>query len=455
MTRRHETAARSEHRGAPRLTAWRENWFPVAFRCDLEPGRIERVSVAGRGLALFLDANGAPAALVDRCPHRSARLSDGRVRNGEIECLYHGWRFDARGACVDAPQQPRGVALPERACALSAPVKVEQGLVWVWGGSEGRHGEHIPHTVPSIDREDVRSVDFAMDLPYGQDYFVENVLDVAHIHIAHAGTRGGGDRRLAGPLEFLLEHESSEGFAATFRTLGLEGAPRTDGLRRAYVEFRAPNLVHYVSEFEDPGRVSGLALYSIPVDASSCRMLYRAYGNRWSAEDRARPRWIEHIGQCFLLEEDMAVVRGQAEEIDRSHQPLADMWLPLRASDALVLRYREWVEHHARDRAGAVGLRDVGARGVLSPQAKLDRWTLHSRHCADCRAAHARLSLRAHRLSVGSFVALAGAAAASGPVAWSTAALALALQSLARWTRRRANELTLERDVQAKGEKPS
>lgn len=426
---------------------WREHWFPLAFRRDLAPDRIERVDVLDRALALFLDGAGTPAALVDRCPHRSARLSDGRVRDGLVECLYHGWRFDRTGSCVELPQKPRDTSSPPgNACAAPVPLRVEQGIVWAWGGEPERASSAAPPTIAALDSDRVSSIDFTMDLPYGQDYFVENVLDVAHIHVAHAGTRGGGDRRLAGPLEFEIEREDAAGFAASFRTAGLAEAPRTRGLRRARVEFRAPSLVHYVSEFEDSRHVSGLALYSLPRGPGASRMLYRAYGNRWTEADLRRPRWVEHLSQCFLLEEDMAVVRGQAEEIDRSSAPLAEMWRPLRSSDRLVVRYREWVERHAPDRPGAIGMRDIGARGVLSSDAKLDRWTLHTRHCADCRAAHARLTRRSTRWSVLAVTALACAAAAGGPLAWASAALALGGFGLAKLDRHRSLQLVLERD---------
>jgi phenylpropionate dioxygenase-like ring-hydroxylating dioxygenase large terminal subunit len=123
---------------------WREHWFPLAFRRDLEPGRIERIDVLDRSLALFLDGGGAPAALVDRCPHRSARLSDGRVRDGIVECLYHGWRFDRRGSCVEIPQKQRDAELPAGACATPVPLRVEQDIVWAWGGDPGRAASASP-----------------------------------------------------------------------------------------------------------------------------------------------------------------------------------------------------------------------------------------------------------------------------------------------------------------------
>ncbi|MEZ6016182.1 MAG: Rieske 2Fe-2S domain-containing protein [Planctomycetota bacterium] len=431
--------------------AWREHWFPLAFMRDLEPGRIDRIGLHERHIALFLDAAGQPAALLDRCPHRTARLSDGRVREGTLECLYHGWRFDRSGACVEAPQQPADTPMPPRSCATALPVRVEQGVVWAWGGRGAASADAPPAagpaTVAGLDRAGVHSVDFVMDLPYGQDAFIENVLDVAHIHVAHAGTRGGGDRRLAGPLDVELEHEGPEGFAATFRTRGLAGAQRTAGLRRAWVEFRAPNLVHYVSDFEDPSLVSGLALYSLPTGPDSARMLYRAYGNLWTEADRKRPRWVEHLGQCHLLEEDMAVVRGQVEAIDRSDETLAELWQPLRTSDRLVVRYREWIDRHALDRPGAVGLRSVGARRIHEPRVALDRWTLHSRHCADCRAAHARLTRRRVGWSRGALVALAVAAASPVAWAWLPALGALAATGFAHRDGAQAEALVKERDL--------
>lgn len=426
--------------------AWREHWFPIAFKRDLEPGRVERVLVLGRALAVFLDEKGEPAALVDRCPHRNARLSDGRVHEGVLECLYHGWRFDRSGACVEAPQQPRNVELPRKSCAQSVPVCVEQGLVFAWGGAAHPTADQRPPTIDTLDRANVKSVDFAMDLPYGQDAFIENVLDVAHIHVAHDGSRGGGDRRLAGPLEVEIEHESASGFRANFHTLLPDGAPRTHGIERATVEFRAPNLVHYVSKFADPSQVSGLALYSLPCDAGRSRVLYRAYGNLWSRADLARPRWKEHLSQCYLFEEDMAVVRGQVEEIDSSSVPLAELWLPLRWSDRVIVCHREWIERYAADRPGAVGLRATGQRGVITRDAELDRWSLHTRICADCRAAYTRCTRHASRWTAGALVAGAAAIALPWPFASIPAVAALGALFAAQRDRRSARSLTLTRD---------
>ena len=62
------------------------------------------VTIQNVPLVVFRGRAGAPAALVDRCPHRNVPLSEGRVTaEGTLECRYHGWQFDQHGACVDVP----------------------------------------------------------------------------------------------------------------------------------------------------------------------------------------------------------------------------------------------------------------------------------------------------------------------------------------------------------------
>ena len=75
----------------------------------------------GQDVVLFLAEGGAPAALADRCCHRTARLSKGWVRDGHIVCGYHGWEYDGAGKLRNIPQFPPGHPLPEaRATAFRA-----------------------------------------------------------------------------------------------------------------------------------------------------------------------------------------------------------------------------------------------------------------------------------------------------------------------------------------------
>src|SRR5262245_30722469 len=78
---------------------FRRFWYPVMPLEQLADGP-KRFELLGQGLALFMDGEGKPAALEDRCCHRSARLSLGSLCEGALACAYHGWRYDRTGQCV-------------------------------------------------------------------------------------------------------------------------------------------------------------------------------------------------------------------------------------------------------------------------------------------------------------------------------------------------------------------
>ncbi|MCA8971514.1 MAG: Rieske 2Fe-2S domain-containing protein [Planctomycetes bacterium] len=381
--------------------AWRDHCFPLAFEVDIEDGRLHRVTVFDSAYVVFRDQTGAIRVLEDRCPHRMARLSDGRLVGGEVECLYHGWRFAADGRCTRIPQLEGEKAIPKAMCAKPIPSAVRQGIVWIHGLGEnvggdvgGAHARDIP-TIAALERDDCRTIDFSIDLPYGHDFLIENVLDYAHIHVAHDGVRGGGQIGLAGPLAFDIEGRTASGFSASFgRSNGGRVETGAD-LAAARVEFVAPGLVHYWSEYRSegashaaPGRIAGLALYSLPLGQERCRLLYRAYTNFAPLRDRLRPRFWEHGFQCHLLEQDMAVVRGQAEAIARSEEPLHKSWRPLGSSDTLVLAYRAWLDEFAAGRPDAIGLRTRGTDSGRMPDARpTSRLRDHVAQCSSCRRA--------------------------------------------------------------------
>ncbi|MEE8408482.1 MAG: Rieske 2Fe-2S domain-containing protein [Myxococcota bacterium] len=79
-----------------------DHWY-IACRSGELGARPMRRMLFGKPLALFRDAGGRPAALLDRCSHRNVPLSAGRVAGNEVECAYHGWRFGRDGRCCAIP----------------------------------------------------------------------------------------------------------------------------------------------------------------------------------------------------------------------------------------------------------------------------------------------------------------------------------------------------------------
>lgn len=159
-----------------------QSWWPVATSAQLKPAQPLARTLLGVPLVLFRTAEGAPAALPDRCPHRSAPLSQGKVRDGEVECPYHGWRFDRGGRCTRVPgAQPACVSSP----LLPAANVLEQGgLIWV-----SRAGP-LPAVEPTSPQTGPNPLDvfFITDtLRCSLAEAAENFLDAFHTHFVHAG----------------------------------------------------------------------------------------------------------------------------------------------------------------------------------------------------------------------------------------------------------------------------
>ena len=85
----------------------RQYWIPAAMSSELErDGAPMRLLLLGERLIAFRDSSGRIGVMDHRCPHRCASLFLGRNEEGGIRCVYHGWKFDAAGNCVDMPNAP-------------------------------------------------------------------------------------------------------------------------------------------------------------------------------------------------------------------------------------------------------------------------------------------------------------------------------------------------------------
>ncbi|CAA0119068.1 Toluene-4-sulfonate monooxygenase system iron-sulfur subunit TsaM1 [Halioglobus japonicus] len=368
----------------------RNCWYPIAFSRDIATQSITPFSVYDDDFILLRDTDDNLTCLRDKCPHRAARLSTGKLGEGVIECQYHGWQFDLQGQCVKIPQLEADKEIPQRACVESFNVVVVQGLVWFWYGDRELSTIRDIPTVPDIEKGDTYTVDYIVDLPYDQSYLIENVIDVAHIHIAHHGIRGGGNRELARPIDFTIEESSAHGIKAQFKSIGL-GDTTNSPLKAARVQFVAPNLIHYTSEYKNAGLHSGLALYSLPLGQQRCRLLYRKYSNFFSKKERRKPRWLEHHTQNTILQQDMAIIIGQHQTVEKSGLELNALWHPVKTSDQLVLAYRRWLDEYGGNLPFYRGYRS--SRQPRHPKEATypdDAYQIHTRHCSDCKKIYAR-----------------------------------------------------------------
>lgn len=114
-----------------RQKVFRKFWHAVMPLSMLESGQVQAFTLLGERIVLFLDADGQPAALADRCCHRTAALSKGRCVGGRIECGYHGWQYDRGGRVVRIPQYAEDRAIPADYCTPAYRCVARYGYAWV------------------------------------------------------------------------------------------------------------------------------------------------------------------------------------------------------------------------------------------------------------------------------------------------------------------------------------
>ena len=110
---------------------FRKFWHAVMPLAHLQGERPQPFRLLGEDIVLFLDAQGEPRALKDRCCHRTARLSKGRCVGGALECGYHGWTYDGSGRVIRIPQYEPGRAIPADYCTPAYRCVAKYGYAWV------------------------------------------------------------------------------------------------------------------------------------------------------------------------------------------------------------------------------------------------------------------------------------------------------------------------------------
>jgi phenylpropionate dioxygenase-like ring-hydroxylating dioxygenase large terminal subunit len=162
----------------------RRAWYVACASSELKDKVLAR-TLLGTPLVLFRGPGGTPGALLDRCAHRNAPLSAGRVMEQRLECLYHGWQFGIDGRCLKIPGL---CAEMEQKIARNVPrfATIEQdGFVWVYATPDAEP-QGKPFAVPSIGAGAVE-VRRIVQVESPLHAALENALDVPHTAVLHRG----------------------------------------------------------------------------------------------------------------------------------------------------------------------------------------------------------------------------------------------------------------------------
>ena len=163
-------------------------WHPVAQSSDVVDAPLS-VQLLEQPLVLWRNTDGQVQSFVDRCPHRGARLSMGRVENGNLECPYHGWQFSTGGQCVKVPAVP-DFTPPASQRVKAFEVQEAYGLVWVrLEPSDSQLPVFAAESDTHLRKVNCGPYDVAASAPR----IIENFLDMSHFGFVHEGWLGSRD----------------------------------------------------------------------------------------------------------------------------------------------------------------------------------------------------------------------------------------------------------------------
>jgi phthalate 4,5-dioxygenase oxygenase subunit len=122
--------------GTPAGNYFRRFWVPALLPAELPSPDCPpvRVRLMGEDLVAFRDTDGKVGLVDEACPHRRASLFLGRNEECGLRCVYHGWKFDVNGSCVDMPNEPDEYRFQNRVRITSYPTREYGGMIWAYLG---------------------------------------------------------------------------------------------------------------------------------------------------------------------------------------------------------------------------------------------------------------------------------------------------------------------------------
>jgi len=231
----------------------------------------------GEKLVFWRDSHGKVNCFRDKCVHRGVQLSQGKVIGDNIQCPFHGLKYDSSGKVTVIPANSRNTPVPDRFQVLSYPTYEAHSFIWIWWGENPPGDLQPPRFFTDIDDS----------LFYGRAYdhwnahysrVIENQLDAAHLPFVHYNTIGRGNRTIVdGPL---LQWLDGDMFYVFVRNRVDDGTPplkpdqmpTPDPVKDFKLEFIFPNL--WQNYFDERARVM---VAFVPVDQENTILYLRFY----------------------------------------------------------------------------------------------------------------------------------------------------------------------------------
>jgi len=184
----------------------RQYWIPAAASGELlADGDPMRLMLLGEKLIAFRDSSGRVGVMDHRCPHRCASLFLGRNEHDGIRCIYHGWKFDVDGNCVDMPSVPPEQDFKDQVKARAYKTVDRNGVIWVYMGDRQDAPPPMPEVEATLLSTDEVDISF-MQRDCNWMQALEGDIDTSHFGFLHVGHLDPDNVPVGHPLE----HTASE-----------------------------------------------------------------------------------------------------------------------------------------------------------------------------------------------------------------------------------------------------
>ncbi|MES2262605.1 MAG: aromatic ring-hydroxylating dioxygenase subunit alpha [Pseudomonadota bacterium] len=339
----------------------RNTWYVGLWAKDLQPGQLVHQTILNEPVVFFRKEDGSPAAIVDRCSHRFAPLSMGKLVAGDrVQCPYHGLEFDTHGQCVKNPHG--NCTIPAAAHLRGYPVVEKHSFIWIWMGNK----EADPSLIPDYSCLETNPAHHITDPGYlnvksQYELIVDNLLDLSHTTYIHAGILGNAETVDAqitveqkGDVVTVSRPSKNTTTPGMLQMITPKGFERGD--QWSTISWYAPSnliLEYGVSKVGEPKeKGSGYLALHLLTPETERTTHYRYSAVRWNVltegeeENEAIRQKIYELRSFAFGEQDAPVIEAQQRMMDASPVPLVPTLL---AIDAGPTRYRRILDRMLKE----------------------------------------------------------------------------------------------------------
>ena len=335
----------------------RDIWYFALPTATLAAGKMLAKTICGEPILFARTPEGRAYALRDICPHRGIPLSDGRMVGGEVECCYHGWKFNGAGNCTCIPSLTKEQEFDLGKVKVKAyPVTERMGGLWIWMG-EGEADESLLPVLPTGAGFLPKMVE-VVDFPCFIDHAVIGLMDPAHGPYVHSSwwwrtAKTAHEKKKAfgpGPNGFvMLKHRPSSNSRA-YKILG--GVPETEirfqlpGIRIEHITVGKHQVVNFTAVTPLDSKKTEITqfIYWTPLWLTLLRPILRPYVRAFIGQDKKvvvqQQRGLDYNPPLMLIKDADTMARWYYQmknEYRRSREEKREFENPVRET---VLKWR-------------------------------------------------------------------------------------------------------------------